>query len=646
MRRLVAMALAAAAVLLPAGSARAADYIMATVAHYSVDQAAGQVAVRIEVAFSNTTPNPPGQLSGFDHVEIAVHSGASQVSAEDVDGHLDVQLSRRDGTEYASVAPRSRIGSGDGIDFTLSYRLADGAPDVHVRPQVVQFPAWGFGTSGAVTVDLPPGFEVQVDGGPLTGPSDARGTHLTSGPILDPAAWMAYLTAATAISYTTSSRTVALGTGTVELQVRAWASDPTWGRDSLDLLAAALPLLEQAVGLPYPRLGPLVVVETVSTSGSAAEGPSSTAEIQADYSASPFTLIHQLAHVWAGAQLSTDRWIREGLASHLASVVAAQLHVKPPYDPATRASELAADAIPLETWSPSAVNQRQEAYGYAASWSLIDQIARQLGEEKLRRVLADIEAGHSAYDPYDPAAAQPADPGSFAPVDSRRFLDHLATVSSLDPAEAYPADAFAEKVFPAEDAPELLARAIQLQKMAGLGTSAGDWGVPLPVRKAMADWRFDDAQAAIGQATRWLTQRNDLEAAIGRASLATPDRLEERWRSDGGDPTAMTELDAEKAVVSAYQVALDRSKAGRGILPQIGLLGGEEPKTLLQEAAASFAAGDLQGATATISRTVARLNSATLDGIMRSASAVLVGAVMVVLTVRPRSRPTDYTAAP
>jgi hypothetical protein len=617
---------------------------MATVVHYSVDQAARQVAVRIEVAFSNTTPNPPGQLSGFDHVEIPIHSGASQVSAEDVDGHLDVQLSRRDGTEYASVAARSRVGAGDGIDFTLSYRLADGAPDVHVRPQVVQFPAWGFGTSSAVTVDLPPGFEVQVDGGPLTGASDARGTHLTSGPILDPAAWVAYLTATTPISYTTSSRTVALGTGTIELQVRAWASDPTWGRDALDLLASALPLLEQAVGLPYPRLGPLVVVETVSTSESAAEGLSSTAEIQADYGASPFTLIHQLAHVWAGEQLSTDRWIREGLASHLASVVAAQLHVKPPYDPATRTSELAADAIPLETWGPTAANRRQEAYGYAASWALIDQIARQLGEEKLRRVLANIEAGGSAYDAYDPAGAQPADhAGSFAPVDSRRFLDHVATVSSLDPA-----DAFAEKVFPAEDAPELMARAIQLQKMAALGAAAGDWGVPLPVRKAMTDWRFDDAQAAIGQATRWLAQRSEVEAAIGRASLATPGRLAATWRSNGGDATAVTELDAESAVVSAYQVAVDRAAAARGILSQIGLLGGEEPRLLLQQAAASFAAGDLQGATATISRTMARLDSATLNGIVRSAGAVLVGAVMVLLTLRPRrrSRPTDYTAAP
>jgi hypothetical protein len=639
-RRLTALALAAAAALLPAGSANAADYIMATVAHYSVDQAAGQIAVRIEVAFSNTTPNPPGQLSGFDHIEIAVHPGASQVSAADADGHLAVQVAQRDGIEYASVAPRSRVGSGDGIDFTLSYRLADGAPDVHVRPQVVQFPAWGFGTSSAVTVDLPPGFEYQADGGPLTGAIDGQGTHLASGPISDPAAWMAYVTATTALTYTTLSRTVALGTGTVELQVRGWASDPTWGADSLDLLASALPLLERAVGLPYPRLGPLVVVETVSIAGPAAEGVLSTAEIQVDYGASPFTLIHQLAHLWAGEQLSTDRWIREGLASHLASLVATELHVKPPYDPAARASDLAADAIPLETWGPSTLNRRQEAYGYAASWALVDQIAGSLGEENLRRVLANIEAGLSA---YDPAGALTAEPGSFAPVDSRRLLDQVAAVSSFDPA-----DAFGSKVFPADAGPQLTARATQRQALAALGAAAGDWGVPVPIRQAMADWRFDDAQAAIQEANRWLAQRNDLQAAIERAGLATPDRLALRWQSDGGDAAATAELYAERAVVSAYQVALDRSAAGRGILQQIGLLGGDDPVALLKQGATSFAVGDLEAATATISRATARLDAANLDGIVRSASAVLVGAVMVTLTLRPRrrSRPTDYTAAP
>jgi hypothetical protein len=78
------------------------------------------------------------------------------------------------------------------------------------------------------------------------------------------------------------------------------------------------------------------------------------------------------------------------------------------------------------------------------------------------------------------------------------------------------------------------------------------------------------------------------------------------------------------------------------------MLGGEDAAALLRQGAASFAVGDLQEASATISRATARLDAANLDGIVRSAGVVLVVAVMVMLTLRPRrrSRPTDYTAAP
>ncbi|TMB57367.1 MAG: hypothetical protein E6J47_02630 [Chloroflexi bacterium] len=647
MRRIAALAVAAtllssAASLRPSGSVLGADYVMATVARYAVDQAAGQLLVSVQVAFSNTTPNPPSQLSGFDHVDLAVHVGATALAASDADGRLAVRLIQQDGVTVASVTTRSRVGSGEAADLTLSYRVPDGAPDVHVRPQVVQFPAWGFGTSSSVTIDLPSGLAAQVNGPALTIGSDDGGTHLTSGPIDDPATWVAYVTATVPITYTNASRTVALGSGTVELQVRSWTSDPAWGPATLDLLASGLPLLEKGVGLPYPRLGPLVVVETVAAPGAAGEPLTATAEIQADYSASPFTLLHQLAHVWAGDSLASDRWIREGLASHLAAAAAAQLGEALPYDPAARSSALAADAIPLETWTSSAADDRaREAYGYAASWNAVDQIAAAVGEEGLRQALARIEAGISAYDPA--TASQPAAPASHPPVDSRRLLDQLAVVSGLDLA-----DLFASTVFPPETAAELEARAAARRALAPLDAAAGDWGRPLPVQEAMAEWRFDDADAAIAEATAWLVPRDGLQAAITRAGLTTPDRLAERWQSDGGGPGARTELAAESAVVTAYQAALDRAAGDRSILERIGLLGGDDPRAVLHEAAEHFEAGDLQAATDAISRAESRMESASLDGMVRSATLLLVGAVMVVLTLRPRRRrrPTDYTAAP
>jgi hypothetical protein len=638
---LIATLLASAASLRPLASALAADYAMATVAHYSVDQPVGELLVTVEVAFSNTTPNPPGQLSGYDHVDLGVHAGARGLTAQDADGPLVVRVMQQAGVTVASVSTRSRVGSGEGFDFTLSYRVSDGAPDVHVRPQVVQFPAWGFGTSSSVVIDLPLGLAAQVDGPALTIGSDDRGTHLASGPIADPATWLAYVTATVPITYTSSSRTLALESGTVELQVRSWVSDPGWGPATLDLLASALPLIEQEIGLPYPHLGPLVVVETVAAPGEAGEPLAATAEIQADYSATPFTLLHQLAHVWASDALASDRWIREGLASHLAAAAAAQLGEALPYDPAVRRSALAADAFPLQGWTSSAADRSGEAYGYAASWDVIDKISEAVGEDGLRQALARVEGGLSAYDPATPA--EPATAGGYPPVDSQRLLDQLAARSRVDLAEL-----FASAVFPPEVASELEARSSARQALAALDAAAGDWGRPLPVQDAMAAWRFEDATTAIYEASAWLPRRDELEAAIGRAGLTTPDRLAASWQRDGGGPAARTELSAEAAVVTAYEAALKRSAGDRTILERIGLLGSDDPTALLREAAARFAAGDLPEVTDAISQAESRLGSATREGVVRSATLVLVGAVMVVLTLRPRRkrRPTDYTAAP
>jgi hypothetical protein len=164
----------------------------------------------------------------------------------------------------------------------------------------------------------------------------------------------------------------------------------------------------------------------------------------------------------------------------------------------------------------------------------------------------------------------------------------------------------------------------------------------------MADWHFEDATKAIEEASSWLSRRDELQTAIGRAGLSTPDRLAATWQREGGGPPARTELSAEAAVVTAYMAALEHEAGDRTILQRIGLLGSDDPTALLHVAAGRFAAGDLPAATEAISQAESRLESATLDGVVRSVTLVLVGAVMVVLTLRPRRkrRPTDYTAAP
>jgi hypothetical protein len=592
-------------------AARAAEYEMATVARYVADPATREIGVTVDVTFTNTLPNPPGQLSGFDHVTLALHDGASGVTASDARGALSVSLGTVEGVAVASVKTRSRVRYNRTVSFTLAYVLADGsAPDVHVRPEVVRFAAFGFGTSSEVSVELPATYTVRADGDPMvTTPAGDR-LRLTSGPIID-------------------------------LQVRAWVDDPQWGIRTMDALADALPLLEAAIGLPYPRVGPLMVTEAIGGGGSEEGFGASNGEIQVAFDAPTFTLLHQAAHIWITPELAADRWIREGLASHYAAGVARTMGVAAPYDPAQRTAELTASARPLAAWDASSAPDG-DAYAYAASWTLADRIAVTVGDADLSAALQRVMAGVSAYDPGGPVTGAAA-PGSLvAPVDTRGLLDQLATVSGVDLSPL-----FGELALGPDGVVQLAQRAAARGDYARLEAKAGDWGVPDPIRALMAAWHFDEARPAIAAASRWLSGRDALVATIADAGLAPPDALRARYVADGGGPEAQAELDAERAVAGPY-LALQRRMGGSiGPLERIGLFGADDPRRVLAQAGASFAAGDLRAAATRLDQAQVLVDRAAANGIVRVAGAVLLLAVGFLIVARSRRREgSHYTAAP
>jgi hypothetical protein len=184
-----------------------------------------------------------------------------------------------------------------------------------------------------------------------------------------------------------------------------------------------------------------------------------------------------------------------------------------------------------------------------------------------------------------------------------------------------------------------------------LDTTAGDWGVPDPVRLALAGWRFDDARAAIEEATDWLSDRDALLARIGAAGLVAPERLRAEYERGGGSEAARHELDAEAAAVAAYVAARERATADRSPLEAVGLLGGQEPAAMLDEARSLFADGDLVGAADLSAAASDRLERAATDGVVRLAAVlVLAGVLLVVGTRQARRRGATgmdrYTARP
>ncbi|MDH4334420.1 MAG: hypothetical protein OEW24_04050 [Chloroflexota bacterium] len=612
----------------------ATGYTMETHVRYAVNADARQIAVSVEVIFTNTTPDSGRASSGFDQVELAVHQGASQLEAEDASGPLTASLVT-DGVEHASVSMRSRVRADATATFVVRYVLDDGSPDVHVRPQVVQFAAWAIGTAGDVSVEVPADYEVRSAGQEMTVRDEGGTTVLESGPIVDPAGWAVRISGVRESSYVTESASVALASGTVDLRVSAWPDDPGWGRRTLALLVAALPILEEAVGLPYPRVGPLVVRESVADPSSIGEPLTSGAEILAAFDEPEFTVLHQAAHLWIDERLAADVWIREGLASHIAASAARVLGVDLPYDPARRSSDLQGAAFPLNAWTADT-----DAYGHAAAWALIDRIGATIGEGRLRLALARIAAGITGYSPADPEPVA-VDGRPFAPTDSRRFLDQLSAVSGSDLS-----DAFAATVFGLDARDELASRAVARFALADLLSVAGDWGAPESLLGAMAEWRFEEARREISDARAWLTDRDALVIQVAAMGLSTPTRLRDAYRADGGGPDARAELDAAQAVVQAYATVRQRAATEQGPLETIGLLGGADPDALLAAAAAAFGQGDLRGAAEDIDLASAQLDRSSSDALVRiSVVMVLIGLVGYgALRVAQRSRDDGYTA--
>jgi hypothetical protein len=635
-------AIAALATALPGGPAarvHAAEYELETVATYDVLPDAGRIEVAVDVTFTNTTPDPAGQFSVFDDVKLAVHDEATDAAATDGDGDLSVSLAEENDVNVATVELREGLRYEESVTITVTYVLPDGdGAGLRVRPSAVVFPAWGFGTASEVRVRLPDGFEARVDGDPL----ELEDGVLVSGEIDDPSRWLALVTAVGEVEYATSSVAVPLTGGTAELEVRAFADDEAWGERTLALVEDALPLIETEIGLPYPRLAPLVLTESVATDASGFGEAGGGTELLVAFDQPPFTAIHQVVHVWLSEALVDDRWIREGLASQVAARVAARLEVDAPYDPVAVAEARADVAFPLDEWSADA-GPDGEAYGYAASWAFMAGIDERVGHDAVREVLHRVVAGIGPFrradldtEPSPDAVAAPP-----VPLTTRSFLDHLETITEVDLDDTFAAD-----VLSGADAGLLPARAEARTALDGLATAAGAWETPDPVLGAMTAWTFDAAIEQIEAAAAWLERRDDLLDDMEAVGLRAPDRLRQAYRSYGGGPEAVTELDAQRAVVDAYAETAADVNGERTFIERVGLVGGTDPAAELALANGRFADGDIAGSVEAIAEAQRIVASAQTGGIVRVASAALIAIILLVLAALLYRRRASYTAAP
>ena len=647
-RRIAALILAAIAlgVTSAPGMPRpvaAAEYTLESDASYQIRADQREVGVTVGLEFTNTTPNPAGQFSIFEEIRLAVHDEATEIAASDDDGALevsdDVSTINGDDVHVVTISLREGIRYKDAVNVDLTYVLPD-TPGSHlrVRPSLASFPAWAFGTSGNVRVGIPAGYEMRVDGDTLT----EDGGELVSGPIDDPSAWLALVTAVAPAEYESQDATVPLQGGTADLVVRSFPDDAEWGTRTLDVVTRALPLIEEELGLPYPLLGQLILVEAVpATSAGFGESPATGTEIPVSFDQPPFTALHQVTHVWLPATFVEARWITEGLASRVAATVGEQLDIELPFDPVAEAEATADAAFPLDAW-PTSPDPEMDAYGYAASWAVIDEIAGVVGPEAITAVLGRHASGVGPYEALEVAPDEVPDAAAEpdAPLTSRTFLDHLEAVSGADLTGL-----FAERVLAESDVALLDARADARASFDALVAAAHGWGAPDPVAAAMTDWRFDEAATLMADAREWLVESNGLLGAMADAGVSAPDRLHLAFQAYGGGTEAVSELESERQVVDAYIAAAARVNAERSFIERIGLVGGPDPERQLAMAAGQFTDGELAESMESIAEAERIVELAPTSGIVRIVSLVIlvvIAAVLAVVLFRRRA----YTAAP
>jgi len=633
--------LAILAALSAAAPARAvAPYLLRTDALYRLDAAAAAVEATITVTFTNTTPDPTGSFSSFGSVPLSLQAGASGVGARDGKGSLRVTLARQASRTVATIGLRMALRYRQTAAFTLTYRLADGAnPQVRVRPSSLMLPVWGFGTTSTVTVRLPVAYTARVLAGALASSTQQDQIVLSSGAIRDPPHWSALLVAAKPADYVAVNRRVPLTGGTVDLWVRSYADDRAWGAATLDLAARALPALQKAVGLPYAGVGPLFITESLPSGiGPLAEPVSGAQDIAVGFDATPFTVLHQLAHVWIGTDFASERWIREGLASHLAANAARQLAIAVPGRAPGVSTDSDLAAIPLATWgapgTAGAISAGTDAWAYPASWAFVDALATSIGEDRLRLVVQRVAQGVSAYDTA-PGGSPASAAAAAQPADSRQLLDQIEEVVA-GPAGASTGDqatsrrveaAFRAQVWPADEGGLLDQRAQARAAYQTLLAAVGDWGPPDTIRQAMETWRFVQARSLIDVARSWVSDRDRFLDAARQAGLSTPDRLVVAWHADGGGTLSRRELDAEAAFLQAYRAGENRIDDLNPI-ERLGVLGGPEPRAVLASAAGLYAGGDLDGAAAAIDRAISLDTGAQGAGVVRLAGGVAVVSVL------------------
>lgn len=603
---------------------------------YAPDLAASVIHVTHVVTLTNQVPDEVTSTYVrefyFPEFTVAILRHATGVAARR-DGHGSLRVRTEPWNEHfdtavVDLAPDLQYRQTQTI--VVTYALPERPPRSDAVAQVNEaFATFPVFTSadpglGTVTVTVPSGPDVVVEGSPMTASTSGDVVVHTATGIADPATWFA--TVLVRDDDALVSRDVDFGNG---VRVQAWPGDTEWLDFTSDLAERGLPTLESVLGLPWPVATRLDIVETVApyVYGYAGWFDQSTGLIEVGDALDAHVVLHEMAHAWLHGGLLDGRWMYEALADEFAALAMAELGTEPPApDPPDTA---APGALPLNDWTTPELGADDaadtEAYGYNASWWVARSLADEIGAEGLGAVVQDAAAHRS---PYPAGTTTSTLAGT---TDWRTFLDLLEEVGGSTGAEQL----FRDLVVTPDDLPLLDARAEARAAYGELVADLGGWAPPAYVRDPMAAWSFDEAVTAIADTGRLVERVDAVADTLAGVDETLSEDVQRMFESTGG-AGSLRSLVGGLEEASAALVEATTAVDGANPFARLGMVVVDAGSDV-DAARAALRDARLREATEAAGRAVDRLSTATLLG-GGAAGALVLLVVVVVLVVRARRR--------
>ena len=589
------LALAAALGFLQSGDDAHADELLhvASSINYDVNVGDTSVAVTWDVTVTNNDPSTGfagGTVSFYGGLSLPILAGGSEVSARSGGTTLAVsQAASDDLLDRVEIDFNRNLFYGDTYDFTLTYVIPETRTQtVLVTPFYVYVPLITLGDEATVTVTTPsdPAWQVSYDGQEC--PKDE-----VSGTLRCSESETVYLAGVLEVHQPAATSTIdfeaPLAEGSVAVDLTYFQGEDAAAAHQLEVIRATLPLIADVYGFAYP--GPPKF--SVSHGGrqrvfgyeGLADCDGTGCQIVISPAATDVTLVHELAHLWSGVYQA--RWLSEGWAEWAAREVARR----------TPEGFLTSDRgdgpqttleLQLDDWGdPQSVIGASEEYvaitqaGYDLSLRFIETLAEEAGVGKLQEVNREL-----------------AETG--LPAESRRYMDLLEDAAGINP------DALFELwVFPDSYDTLLLDRREardRYNEVAGRLVNEGLSEEPLAkIREMILGWRFGEALAAldvveddVGTYFELTDELEGLRLDADALGLLVPEDIAAtigRWEFDAADGM----LEAARAALGAYTLALEKVDEPRNLWQRFGLIG-DDPGGELDGAREAFESGAFERA--------------------------------------------------